>query len=83
MIYKTQGVCSREIRLDIENGVIKSVDFTAGCDGNLKAVSQLVAGMKVSEVIERVKGIRCGYKSTSCPDQLARALERWVSDQSS
>lgn len=83
MVYKTQGVCSQEIQLDIDNGVINSVSFTAGCNGNLEGLSRLVTGMKVEDVIGKIKGIRCGGKGTSCPDQLAAALERWKSGQSS
>jgi len=75
--YKTQGTCSREIKLEIENDIIKSVAFVSGCDGNLKGLSRLVVGMHVKDVIEKVKGIHCGQKSTSCPDQLAKALEQW------
>ena len=75
MKYKTQGTCSSAIDLEVENGIIKSVAFTGGCHGNLQGISRLVEGMKVDEAITRLKGIRCGFKSTSCPDQLARALE--------
>ena len=78
-IYKPQGVCSREIQFDIENGVIKSLKFTGGCEGNLKGLCALTEGMKVSDVIKKMKGIRCGAKATSCPDQLAKALEETVS----
>lgn len=77
--FRTQGTCSRVIELDVENGVVSNVVFYGGCDGNLKGISQLVEGMQVSEVISRLKGIRCGAKPTSCPDQLATALEQVVS----
>lgn len=77
--FRTQGTCSRVIELDVENGVVSNVVFYGGCDGNLKGISQLVEGMQVSEVISRLKGIRCGTKPTSCPDQLATALEQVVS----
>lgn len=77
--FRTQGTCSRVIELDVENGVVSHVVFYGGCDGNLKGISQLVEGMQVSEVISRLKGIRCGTKPTSCPDQLATALEQVVS----
>ncbi|MCF0190664.1 MAG: TIGR03905 family TSCPD domain-containing protein [Marinilabiliaceae bacterium] len=73
--YKTSGTCSQEITIVVENDTIQEVAFIGGCHGNLQGVSRLVAGMKVTEVIERLKGIKCGYKSTSCPDQLAIALE--------
>lgn len=72
--YRTQGVCSRVIYLDVEDGIVKDVEFVGGCSGNLQGISSLVKGMKVEEVIEKVKGIRCGMKSTSCPDQLSQAL---------
>lgn len=75
MRYKTQGTCSSAIDLEVENGIIKSVSFIGGCHGNLQGISRLVEGMKVEDAIARLKGIRCGFKNTSCPDQLARALE--------
>lgn len=75
MRYKTQGTCSSAIDLEVEDGVIKSVAFTGGCHGNLQGISRLVEGMQVEDAIARLKGIRCGFKNTSCPDQLARALE--------
>lgn len=75
MRYKTQGTCSSAIDVEVEDGVIKSVAFTGGCHGNLQGISRLVEGMQVEDAITRLKGIRCGFKNTSCPDQLARALE--------
>ena len=75
MIYKTSGTCSSAINLEVEGDVIKSVSFTGGCNGNLQGIARLVEGMKVEDAISRLKGIRCGFKNTSCPDQLARALE--------
>lgn len=75
MKYKTQGTCSQEIDIELKDGVIESVQFTGGCNGNLKGISALVKGMKPEDAISRLKGIKCGFKSTSCPDQLARALE--------
>ena len=75
MKYKTQGTRSQEIDIELKDGVIDSVSFTGGCNGNLQGVSALVKGMKPEEAISRLKGIRCGMKPTSCPDQLARALE--------
>ena len=75
MIYKTSGTCSSAINLEVEGDIIKSVSFTGGCNGNLQCISRLVEGMKVEVAISRLKGIRCGFKNTSCPDQLARALE--------
>lgn len=78
MTYKTQGTCSQLIEIELKDGVIDSVKFTGGCNGNLQGVSALVKGMKPEDVIERCKGIRCGFKSTSCPDQLAQALESMI-----
>lgn len=75
MKYKTQGTCSTEIDIELKDGVIESVQFTGGCNGNLKGICSLVKGMKPEDVIERCKGIKCGFKPTSCPDQLAKALE--------
>lgn len=72
--YNTKGVCSSTITFEIENDIVTSVQFVGGCNGNLKGISSLVVGMKVDDVIERLEGIRCGFKSTSCPDQLAKAL---------
>ena len=73
--YKTKGTCSQRIFFDVENGVVKNVQFVGGCNGNLKGIAALVEGMAVEEVIRRVEGIHCGMKATSCPDQLARALK--------
>ena len=73
--YKTKGTCSQRILLEIEHDIIKSVQFLGGCNGNLKGIASLVEGMNVDEVIARVEGIHCGMKSTSCPDQLAKALK--------
>ena len=78
MIYKTQDVCSKEIHIEMENGVIKEVSFMGGCPGNLKGISQLVKGRKPQEVIDILNGIACGNRSTSCPDQLALALKELV-----
>lgn len=74
-IYKTIGVCSKNIVIEIEDDIIKSVDFQGGCDGNLQGISTLVAGMKIKDVIEKLRGINCNGRGTSCPDQLAKALE--------
>lgn len=76
MRYKTQGTCSSYIDIELKDGVIESVQFTGGCHGNLQGISALVKGMTPEEAISRLKGIRCGFKSTSCPDQLACALEQ-------
>ena len=72
--YRTSGTCSRAIIMDVENDVITDCKFVGGCAGNTQGVAALVRGMKVDEAIERLGGIKCGFKSTSCPDQLARAL---------
>lgn len=73
--YTTQGVCSRSISFDVEDGIIKNLEFLGGCNGNAKGISALVEGQRVEDVIPKLKGITCGYKTTSCPDQLSRALE--------
>ena len=75
MQYKLQGVCSKLIQFDIENNKIRNVGFVGGCNGNLQGISRLIEGMDVDEAISRMEGIHCGYKSTSCPDQLAKALK--------
>lgn len=72
--YKTRGTCASKILLDVEDGIVRSVRFIGGCNGNTQGVAKLVEGMPVEEVISRLKGIRCGMKQTSCPDQLAEAL---------
>ena len=72
--YKTHGTCSRAIVVDVEDGVILSCKFVGGCAGNTQGVAALVKGMKVEEAIERLSGIQCGFRGTSCPDQLSRAL---------
>ena len=74
MIYKTNGICSKSIEFEVDNNIIPSIHFTGGCDGNLKGIAQLVVGMDIDHVIERLAGVNCGHKSTSCPDQLACAL---------
>lgn len=73
--YKTKGVCSRYIDIEIENDVVKSVRFEGGCNGNTQGIAKLVEGMRVDDVIERLSSIRCGFRNTSCPDQLATALK--------
>ena len=78
--YKTKGTCSRMIMVDVEDGVITDCSFVAGCPGNTLGVATLVKGMKVEDAIARLQGIRCGMKTTSCPDQLAEALKEAVSE---
>ena len=72
--YNTKGICAARVEFDIEDGVVKNISFLGGCDGNLQGISQLVRGRKVEDVIDLLAGIRCGFKETSCPDQLARGL---------
>ena len=76
LAYQPRGVCSRKIDLSIEDGVVKAVNFTGGCSGNTQGVAALCIGRKPEELIPLLKGIRCGMKATSCPDQLANALEK-------
>jgi len=71
----TSGVCSRAIELELENGIVKEVVFIGGCRGNTQGVAALIRGMDAREAVERIKGIDCGGKGTSCPDQLAKAIE--------
>ena len=73
--YKTRGTCSAKILFDVREGKVYDVKFIGGCNGNLKGIGALVEGMDVDDVISRVEGIKCGMKSTSCPDQLAQALK--------
>ena len=73
--YKTKGTCARSIQFELNDGVISNVSFEGGCNGNLKGIAALAEGKKADEIIESLKGIRCGFKSTSCPDQFAQALE--------
>ena len=75
MDYKTKGVCSQQIHFEIEDNKIHNVSFVGGCNGNLQGISHLVEGMDVDEAISRLEGIQCGFKTTSCPDQLAKALK--------
>lgn len=76
--YRTKGVCSRSITFDIQDGIITHVQFEGGCNGNTQGIAALVEGMAVEEAIRRLSGIRCGYKDTSCPDQLANALRQAI-----
>ncbi len=78
MIYKPTGVCSQAINIELDGDTIQSVSFTGGCNGNLQGISALVQGMKATDAIEKLRGIKCGFKSTSCPDQLAKALESMI-----
>ena len=78
MQYQPKGVCSQMIQFDIEDNKVKNVGFVGGCNGNTQGISRLVVGMKAEDAISRLKGIKCGFKSTSCPDQLACALEQML-----
>ena len=76
--YTTKGVCSRAIEIAVEDGIIAEVRFVGGCQGNTQGVAALVKGSSITEAVERLSGIRCGMKSTSCPDQLAKALSAYL-----
>ncbi|MBF7095726.1 TIGR03905 family TSCPD domain-containing protein [Alkalibacter mobilis] len=77
-VFKTSGVCAREIEIELEGNYISSVEFIGGCAGNALGISSLLVGMEIGEVIERLSGISCGNKISSCPDQLAKALEEII-----
>jgi len=78
MVYKTSGVCSREITFEVApDGTITDLKFNGGCSGNTGGIIRLVIGMKVDDVINKLEGVKCGYRATSCPDQLAQALKEW------
>ncbi len=72
--YKTRGTCSTQITFDLEGDIVKNVKFYGGCNGNLKGIARLVDGMRVEDVADKLSGVTCGFKSTSCPDQLAKAI---------
>ena len=74
--YRPKGVCSRLMRVEVENGINRKVEVQGGCSGNLQGISRLLVGMSVQQAIERLEGVRCGLKPTSCPDQLAQALKQ-------
>ena len=76
LVYKTQGTCSQFIEVAVKDGLVSECKFYGGCDGNTKGLAQIVVGMKPQDVISKLDGVRCGMKSTSCPDQLCRALEQ-------
>ena len=78
--YKCRGTCSSKVEFEIDGNIVSNISFTGGCNGNLKGIASLAEGMDVDTVIERLKGITCGFKSTSCPDQLARAIEEVKKD---
>ena len=76
--YQTQGTCCKMMNVEIENNIIKNVEFIGGCHGNLQGIAKLIVGMNINEVSQKLKGIRCGAKSTSCPDQLATCLLNYI-----
>ncbi len=78
--YPTRGVCSRSVSFDLENGRVFNVQFEGGCSGNTQGVAALAEGMEATEAIARLSGIRCGFKPTSCPDQLAKALQQALNE---
>ncbi|SFS06345.1 TIGR03905 family TSCPD domain-containing protein [Anaeromicropila populeti] len=80
MVFKTKGVCASQINIEIEDDIIKSVEFVGGCSGNSQGIARLTIGMHVNEVIDRLEGVTCGYKATSCPDQLAKALKKYQAE---
>lgn len=79
--YRNQGTCSRGVSFDIVDGRLTGVQFDGGCNGNTQGISRLVEGMPAEEAVRRLSGIRCGYKPTSCPDQLAKAIEKALAEQ--
>ena len=81
--YHTQGICARRIAVELDGNIIKKVDFDGGCNGNTKGISALVEGMSVEEIEEKFEGITCGFKSTSCPDQLAKAVRLAFDEENS
>lgn len=81
-IYHPRGVCSREMQVEVEDGIIRQVKVIGGCDGNLKGISKLLVGMRAEDAIEKLEGIRCGFKNTSCPDQLSKALRECLEKSS-
>ena len=80
MVYKTKGVCSQLINVEVENNIVTSVEFVGGCNGNTQGVAALVEGMDVHEAIRRLEGIHCGPRPTSCPDQLSKALNQAIGE---
>lgn len=79
--YKPSGVCSREFVFDIEDDIIKSMKVIGGCSGNLQGISNLLVGMNINDVVEKIRGVKCGMKTTSCPDQIALALKKFIESE--
>ena len=80
IVYKTSGTCAREVHLEMDGNIVADAKFIGGCSGNTQGVSALVKGMNANEAVKRLKGIRCGAKTTSCPDQLAKAIELYLTE---
>ena len=78
LTYRPRGTCSVQMDVEVQDGIVTNVEVLGGCSGNLQGISRLVEGMKVEDAISRLKGIRCGFKNTSCPDQLAKALKNCI-----
>ena len=81
IVYNTVGTCSKQIIIEIEDDIVKNIEFIGGCNGNLQGLDRLARGMKITDVIEKLKGIRCGAKATSCPDQLAVGLMKYIEEK--
>ena len=79
-IFNTEGVCSKSIKFDVDGNIVKNVKFIGGCPGNLQAISRLVEGLSIDKIIEKLSGIKCGNRETSCPDQFAKALKSVLSN---
>ena len=77
MIYKTKGTCARSIEFEVEDGILKDITFIGGCQGNTQGVAALAKGLPVNEVIDKLSGIQCGFRGTSCPDQLSKAIRAY------
>ncbi len=80
MKYKTKGTCSQQIEFDLDGTKVRNVSFTGGCNGNLKGIGSLVEGMEAQDIIDRLEGTKCGFRNTSCPDQLAHALKEALAE---
>ena len=78
--YKTKGTCSTQIDLELDGNIVHNVKFTGGCNGNLKGICSIVRGMKAEQVIERFEGVKCGFRNTSCPDQIAKNLKKALAE---
>lgn len=81
IVYNTSGTCAKQIIIELEDEIIKNIEFIGGCNGNLQGIDRLAQDMKITDVIEKLKGIRCGAKATSCPDQLATGLMKYLEEK--